>query len=91
MSSLIQKNNDKTKRNYQYNKNNSIAKDNLELNEFKSLKKIAMNNINKRNGPKSKLKYKYIGLIMENLVFNKNTLLVSVFKDYMILDYIEEF
>ena len=91
MSSLIQKNNDKTKSNYQYNKNNSRAKDNLELNEFKSLKKIAMNNINKRYGPKSKLKYKYIGLIMENLVFNKNTHLVSVFKDYMIWDYIEEF
>ena len=58
---------------------------------FKELKKIAMNQINKRYGVKAKIKYKYIGLIMENLIFNKNTHLVSTFKDYMIWDYIEEF
>ena len=28
---------------------------------------------------------------MYNLIFNKNTHLVSVFKDYMIIDYVEEF
>ena len=50
-----------------------------------------MNNIYKRYGPNSKLKYKHLGLIMENLIFNKNSHLVSIFKDYMIWDYIEEF
>ena len=59
--------------------------------EYKDLQKIAMNNIHKRYGPKAKLKYKYLGLITENLIFNKNTHLVTVFKDYMIWDYIEEF
>ena len=58
---------------------------------FKELKKIAMNRIHKRYGPKAKLKYQYIGFIMENLIFNKNTHLVSTFKDYMIWDYVEEF
>ena len=58
---------------------------------FKELKIIAMNRIHKRYGAKSKLKYQYIGFIMENLIFNKNTHLVSTFKDYMIWDYIEEF
>ena len=58
---------------------------------YKELKKIAMNQTYKRYGAKAKLKYRYIGLIMENLIFNKNTHLVSTFKDYMIWDYIEEF
>ena len=58
---------------------------------FKELKKVALNQIHKRYGAKAKLKYTYKGLIMENLIFNKNTHLVSVFKDYMIWDYIEEF
>ena len=58
---------------------------------FKELKKIAMNQTHKRYGAKAKLKYKYLGLIMENLIFNKNTHLVSTFKDFMIWDYIEEF
>ncbi len=58
---------------------------------FKELEKIAMNQTHKRYGAKAKLKYKYLGLIMENLIFNKNTHLVSTFKDFMIWDYIEEF
>ena len=58
---------------------------------FKELQIYAMRCNYKRYGPKAKLKYQYIGLIMENLVFNKNTHLVSKFKDYMIWDYIEEF
>ena len=33
---------------------------------FKELKKIAMNQTYKRYGPKTKLKYRYIGLIIEN-------------------------
>ena len=58
---------------------------------YKELTKIALNQIHKRYGAKAKLKYTYRGLIMENLIFNKNTHLVSTFKDYMIWDYIEEF
>jgi hypothetical protein len=58
---------------------------------FKELKNIAMNQIHKRYGSRAKIKYKYLGLIMENLIFNKNTHLVSTFKDYMIWDYVEEF
>ncbi len=58
---------------------------------FKELKKFAMNQIYQKYNSKSKLKFKYLGLIMENLIFNKNTHLVSTFKDYMIWDYIEEF
>ena len=58
---------------------------------FKEIKKIAMNRIYKRYGAKAKIKYQYIGFIMENLIFNKNTHLVTTFKDYMIWDYIEEF
>ena len=75
------------------NNNNENFNSNIKSksNEFKSLKKIAMNSIHRRYGPKTKLKYQYLGLIMEDLVFNKNTHLVSVFKDYMIWDYIEEF
>ena len=63
----------------------------VKIKTFKELKKIAMNRIHKRYGAKAKLKYQYIGFIMENLIFNKNTHLVSTFKDYMIWDYVEEF
>ena len=47
--------------------------------------------LNNKYGNKNNLKYQYIGLIMHNLIFNKGSHLVSVFKDYMIVDYIEEF
>ena len=48
--------------------------------------------LNIKYGTKSNnLNYNYLGLIMETLIFNKNTHLVSVFKDYMIIDYVEEF
>ena len=49
------------------------------------------NYLNNKYTNKNNLKYQYIGLIMENLIFNKSVHLVSVFKDYMIADYIEEF
>ena len=84
MSSISQNNNNK------YNDLNDIMSK-FKCKEFKDLKKIAMNNIHKRYGSNTKLKYKYLGLIMENLIFNKNTHLVTIFKDYMIWDYIEEF
>ena len=59
--------------------------------KFKDLEKKAMNNIHKKYGIQSKFDYKYIGLIMENLIYNKNSHLVTFFKDYMIWDYVEEF
>ena len=58
------------------------------LDKIKNKMRIYLNNT---YGDKNNLKYQYIGLIMYNLIFNKNTHLVSVFKDYMIIDYIEEF
>ena len=36
-------------------------------------------------------KFTYNNLILENILFNKNCHIVAVFKDYMILDYIDEF
>ncbi len=33
----------------------------------------------------------YINMIMDVLIFNKNCHLVTMFKDYMILDFIDEF
>ena len=60
----------------------------LSINYIKD--KIRINLYNKYEN-KNDLKYQYLGLIMQNLIFNKNTHLVSVFKDYMIVDYIEEF
>ena len=42
-------------------------------------------------GTADNLNYQYIGLVMHNLIFNKGSHLVSVFKDYMIVDYVEEF
>ena len=68
-------------------------------NRQKSLKKvitfekIIQSTLLKKYGPrnKSSLKYQYIGLIMENLIFNKNSHEVTAFKDFMIWDYVEEF
>ncbi len=75
------------------NSNNKTSPTNTEAKKIKiiDLKKKAMNNIHKKYGKESKLNYKYIGLIMENLIYNKNSHLVTVFKDYMIWDYVEEF
>ena len=69
--------------------NSKNMKYNLHLSK---IEKIAQQNLIKKYGPNSKdLNYKYIGLIMENLIFNKNSHLVTMFKDYMIIDYVEEF
>ena len=65
----------------------NISKINTPFNIYKISKKY----LNNKYGSKTKnLKYKYLGLIMENLIFNKNSHLVTVFKDYMIYDFIEE-
>ena len=66
-------------------KNNSK---NLTLQKIEQKMKKYLNN--KYNSQKN-LNYQYIGLVMQNLIFNKNSHLVSVFKDYMIIDYVEEF
>ena len=55
----------------------------------KATKKCLLKKYSSKN-PTS-LKYQYIGLIMENLIFNKNTHEVTTFKDYMIWDYYDEF
>ena len=55
----------------------------------KAIKKCLLKKYSSKN-PTS-LKYQYIGLIMENLIFNKNTHEVTTFKDYMIWDYYDEF
>ena len=58
-----------------------------------TFEKLIQRTLSKKYCPRNKslLKYKYIGLIMENLIFNKNTHEVTTFKDFMIWDYIEEF
>ena len=61
--------------------------------QLKNIEKKAKEAIFKKYSSKnpSSLKYQYLGLIMENLIFNKNTHEVSTFKDYMIWDYCDEF
>ena len=60
---------------------------------IKALEKLAKKNIITKycSKRKSSIQYQYIGLIMENLIFNKNSHLVTIFKDYMIWDYYDEF
>ena len=82
------------------NKNTSLCNNKNVKNEFinKSnvypIKKIEANiriHLKNKYNNKKNLEYQYLGLIMQNLIFNKNTHLVSIFKDYMIIDYLEEF
>ena len=63
------------------------------LNRIITIEKTIKNNLLKKYGSKnpSSLKYQYIGLVMENLIFNKNTHQVTLFKDYMIWDYYDEY
>lgn len=68
------------------NKHKNKNKDNL----FNLEKKI-FTKFNKKYKIKYSPKRMYNDLIMNTLLFNKNTHLVSVFKDYMIYDYIDEF
>ena len=60
---------------------------------LKKIENSAKSKLINKYGPKNKtsLKYNYIGMIMENLIFNKDTHQVTTFKDYMIWDYITEF
>ena len=68
------------------NKNKNKNKDSLYTLENKIFAKF-----NKKYKIKYSPKRMYNDLIMNTLLFNKNTHLVSVFKDYMIYDYIDEF
>ena len=74
---------------------NNIIKIKISKNKAKiSLSSLEKNIFSKFN-KKYKIKYNpkkiYNELIMHTLLFNKNTHLVSVFKDYMIYDYVDEF
>ena len=77
------------------NNNNEIIEILLYKNEEKANKIIIEKNIFSKFNKKYKIKYNpkrmYNELIMYTLLFNKNTHLVSVFKDYMIYDYVDEF
>ena len=72
----------KYKQNNKKNNYNSITFE-------KEAKKKLLMKYGSRN--KSSLKNQYLDLVMENLIFNKNSHLVTVFKDYMIWDYCDEF
>ena len=71
----------------------------IELSTGKHDKKITLRILEKKIFAKFNIKYKikynsrkiYNELIMYTLLFNKNTHLVSQFKDYMIYDYVDEF
>ena len=75
-----------------YNKNESEEMNiNDEFTSRYKLEKKIMTTFNNKYNSHCKKKYKYIELIMYNLMFNKNTHLVTLFKDYMIWDYVDEF
>ena len=71
-----------------YKQNNKKNNYNSITFEKEARKKLLMK-YGSRN--KSSLKNQYLDLVMENLIFNKNSHLVTVFKDYMIWDYCDEF
>ena len=76
---------------------NFIKRKEIELkhNKIKPNMLILEKKIFSKFNRKYKIKYNpkriYNELIMYTLLFNKNTHLVSVFKDYMIFDYVDEF
>ena len=58
---------------------------------FKLIKYKMNSYLRKEYGSKCNNKYKYFYQVTENLIYNKETHLVSEFKDKMISDYIDEF
>ena len=65
-----------------------------EISQLKSLENRIMKLFSLKYNSHCKFKNKqftYNNLILENLMFNKNCHIVAVFKDYMIIDYIDEF
>ena len=75
------------------NNNNSIEiiSDKFKKTNLLNLEKKISMKFNRKYIIKYNTKYIYNELIMFTLLFNKNTHLVSVFKDYMIYDYIDEY
>ena len=77
------------------NNNKNEKKNNEEKNNFTSLKKVISKSkqiLSDKYGTKrNNLKYNYLGVIIDALIYNKNAHIVAVFKDYMIIDYLEEF
>ena len=71
----------------------------IEMSSGNNKKKITLHTLEKKIFAKFNIKYKikynptkiYNETIMYTLLFNKNTHLVSLFKDYMIYDYVDEF
>ena len=72
---------------YKFNNSNNKSQNYLEE-KIKNLKKIANKKLYNSNNCTIE---KYNSYILEYLLHNENCHIVSVFKDYMISDYIEEF
>ena len=68
----------------------SLSKNKKKISQL-TLEKSIFSKFNKKYKIKYNPKRMYNELIMHTLLFNKNTHLVSTFKDYMIYDYIDEF
>ena len=65
-----------------------------EISQIKSLENKIMKMLSLKYNSHCKNKNKqftYNNIILENIILNKNCHIVAVFKDYMILDYIDEF
>ena len=69
-------------------KNSSQSKKKASLLKIESKSKLYLI---KKYGPNCSYKYKYSYQVIENLIYNKNSHLVSIFKDKMIADFIDEF
>ena len=70
---------------------NNLKDQSTSINTIKTIKEKIKAYFNNKYNNEKNLEYQYIGLITRNLIFNRNTHLVSMFKDNMIMDYIEEF
>jgi hypothetical protein len=73
------------------NNPNNLKDQSTSINTIKTIKEKIKAYFHNKYNNEYNLEYQYLGLITRNLIFNKNTHLVSVFKDYMIIDYVEEF
>ena len=63
------------------------------LNPLAKIKKLSKKLLNYKYNKRNKannLNSTYLNAIIDSLIFNKSTHLVSIFKDYLIKDYIEE-
>ena len=75
-------------------KNLFLYKNSALLNQDKILRKLEnkiMHKFSKKYNSHCNSKFKYNELILQNLLYNKNSHLVSKFKDYMIYDFVDEF